>query len=218
MVYRGRDGRNYCGHLDTGFEHHRGRAVVGENDRCAGCGTGGWKPRGRDTPINGSTFESRLKLTPKARWWTVVLFALAMAWVEAAVVFYLRTMIHRLEPYQANPLPIIGGFGLIEVVREAATLVMLLTVGILAGVTWRSRIGYAAVAFGVWDIAYYLFLKLICGWPHSLLDWDILFLIPLPWWGPVIAPMSIAMLMLAWGTLVSEWENATPTRSTEWKL
>ena len=66
-------------------------------------------------------------------------------------------------------------------------MVMLLAVGILAGRNWRSRLGYSAIAFGVWDIFYYLFLKVMCGWPHSLLDWDILFLLPLPWWGPVLA-------------------------------
>jgi len=72
----------------------------------------------------------------------VTLYALAMAWVEAAVVFYMRSMINRIVPYQPNPLPIAGGFGFAEVVREAATLVMLLSVGALAGRTWRSRAGY----------------------------------------------------------------------------
>src|SRR5947208_1506198 len=138
-----------------------------------------------------------------SRWLTVVIYAMAMAWVESAVVFYLRTMVDRIEPYQPNPLPIIGKFGIAEVVREAATLVMLLTVGMLAGRTWRSRLGYAALAFGVWDIFYYVFLKVMCGWPRSLLDWDILFLLPLPWWGPVLAPVSIALLMIVWGTLVN---------------
>src|SRR5204862_6484673 len=68
----------------------------------------------------------------------VILYALAMGWVESAVVFYMRSMIDRLVPYQANPLPISGGFGFAEVVREAATMVMLLMVGWLAGKTWRS--------------------------------------------------------------------------------
>jgi hypothetical protein len=138
----------------------------------------------------------------------VVVYAMAMAWVEAAVVYYLRTMVNRIEPYQPNPLPIIGGLGQAELVREAATLVMLLTVGILAGRTWRSRLGYSAIAFGVWDIFYYVFLKRLCGWPHSVFDWDILFLLPLPWWGPVLAPVSIAGLMILWGTLAARTEEA----------
>jgi hypothetical protein len=146
-------------------------------------------------------------LSNHKRWLTVVLFATAMAGVESAVVYDLRTMIDRIEPYQPNPLPIIGGLGPVELAREVATLVMLFTVGILAGRTWRSRLGYSAVAFGVWDICYYVFLKLICGWPHSLMDWDILFLLPLPWWGPVLAPVLIALLMIAWGTLASQTEE-----------
>ena len=136
-------------------------------------------------------------------WLLVVVFAAGMAWVEAACVYYLRAMVDRLEPYQANPLPMHGVLGPVELVREAATLVMLLAVGGIAGRTRTTRLGYTAIAFGIWDICYYLFLKIICDWPKSLFDWDILFLIPLPWWGPVIAPISIALLLIVWGTLVT---------------
>src|SRR5258706_15918724 len=131
-----------------------------------------------------------------------------MGWVEAAGGYYLRHMVNRIEPYQSNPLPIIGGLGPAELVREAATLIMLLMVGVLAGRTWRERLGFSAIAFGFWDIFYYVFLKIMCGWPHSLLDWDILFLLPLPWWGMVFAPVSIALLMIIWGTLASQFEWA----------
>ena len=146
------------------------------------------------------------------RWLTVALFAMAMAWVESAVVYYLRTHIDRIIPYQPDPLPIIGGLGPVELVRELATLIMLFTVGWLAGTTWRARVGYMAIAFGIWDIFYYVFLKLMCDWPKSLVDWDILFLIPLPWWGPVWAPVSIAALMILWGTLASQFERSGPVR------
>lgn len=148
------------------------------------------------------------------RWGMVVIYAMAMAWVESAVVFYLRSMMDRIEPYQSNPLPVIGGFASVELPRELATLIMLFAVGWLAGRTWRARFGYAAVAFGVWDIFYYVFLKITCGWPHSLLDWDVLFLLPLPWWGPVLAPVLISLLMIVWGTFASQFErSARPVRS-----
>ena len=148
----------------------------------------------------------------------VILYALAMAWVESAVVFYMRSMIDRLVPYQANPLPLAGGFGLAEVVREAATLVMLLAVGWLAGRTWRSRLAYTLLAFGVWDIGYYLWLIPLTAWPTSPADWDILFLIPLPWWGPVWAPTSIASLMIVFGLTVGRNDSLErplwPNRAT----
>src|SRR4051794_12699294 len=133
-----------------------------------------------------------LRANARTHWWLVVGFAIAMAWVESACVFYIRTMVGRLEPYQANPLPIDSLLGTVELVREAATLLMLLAVGALAGQRWQTRLGYSALAFGVWDISYYVFLAVICGWPKSLFDWDVLFLIPLPWWGPVLAPVCIA--------------------------
>src|SRR4029450_13647011 len=87
-----------------------------------------------------------------ARWLVVVAFAVAMAWLESATVYYLRTLVDRLEAYQPNPLPIHGVLGPVELVREAATLLMLLTVGMLAGKTWRARWGYSAVACGMGDI------------------------------------------------------------------
>ena len=135
------------------------------------------------------------------RWWIVAVYALSMAWVESAVVFYLRTFMDRIEPYQVNPLPEFGRFGLAEIMREAATLVMLGTVGYLAGTCRRSRWAYSLLAFGIWDLGYYVFLKILSGWPHSLADWDILFLIPVPWWGPVWAPCAIAFIMVGLGTL-----------------
>jgi len=151
-------------------------------------------------------------MSERRRWFVVAAYAAGMAWVESAVVYYLRTMLDRIEPHQANPLPIIGGMGPVELMREFSTLVMLLAVGVLAGKTWRARLGYSAIAFGIWDILYYVFLKAICGWPNSLFDWDILFLLPLPWWGPVWAPVSIALLMILWGTLASQFPQRTPAR------
>jgi hypothetical protein len=151
----------------------------------------------------------------RAQWMLVVTFAAGMAWVEAACVYYLRVMVDRVEPYQANPLPIHGILGDVELVREGATLLMLAMVGMLAGRRWRARLGYAAIAFGSWDILYYVFLRIISGWPASLFDWDILFLLPLPWWGPVLAPVCIASLMIVWGTLVTQWpDRISATRFT----
>ena len=146
----------------------------------------------------------------RTRWLTVVVFAVAMAWVEAASVYYIRAMVDRVDPYQPDPLPIRGALGQVELVREAATLVMLATVGALAGRTWQKRVGYAAIAFGVWDVLYYVFLRAICDWPRSPFDWDVLFLIPLPWWGPVLAPVCIALLMIVWGTLATQFTASRP--------
>jgi hypothetical protein len=152
----------------------------------------------------------------RIRWTIVAAFAIAMAWVEAASVFYIRALVGRIEPYQADPLPLsgaLGPLGNVELWREASTMVMLATLGMLAGRTWRRRAGYAALAFGIWDIFYYVFLRLISGWPKTLLDWDILFLLPLPWWGPVLAPVSIALVMILWGTLATQsGDGATDAR------
>jgi hypothetical protein len=139
------------------------------------------------------------------RWSAVVVYAVAMALLEAAVVTYLRTLLGRIDPYQSAPLVAPAWLTPIELAREAATLAMLAAVAWLAGRERRARAGYFLIAFGVWDIFYYLFLVPMTGWPRSPLDWDVLFLLPLPWWGPVLAPVSIAALMIVGGTLVSQF-------------
>lgn len=154
-------------------------------------------------------------MSDKKRWLVVVLFATAMAWMEAATVVYLRMLVGRVDPYQLNPLPRHAALGNTELVREVATLLMLVAVGWLAGRTWRIRLCYSLIAFGVWDIFYYAFLAVIVGWPRSLLDWDVLFLLPLPWWSPVMAPMLIAALMVVGGTLVTQFGQFWPLR---WSL
>lgn len=148
-------------------------------------------------------------MSERRRWVAVVVFGAAMAWMEAATVVYLRMLVGRINPYQLNPLPRHDALGSTELVREAATLAMLVAVGWLAGRNRRARLCYSLIAFGVWDILYYVFLAMIAGWPRSLLDWDVLFLIPLPWWGPVIAPVMIAALMIVGGTLVTQ-SGVTP--------
>jgi hypothetical protein len=144
--------------------------------------------------------------------------AIAMAWLEAASVFYIRLLVGRVEPYQPQPLPIDGALADVELWREAATLVMIAGLGLLAGRTWRRRAGYAAIAFGLWDLFYYVFLRLISGWPKSLLDWDVLFLLPVPWWAPVLAPVSVAFVMVSWGTLATQSDSGEAGDAGAWAL
>jgi len=128
----------------------------------------------------------------------VFLYAMAMAVVEAAVVAYLRRLYYP-EGFGFPLKPIDITTFVIELAREAATVVMLLVVGHLAARRFWERFAYFIFAFGVWDIAYYIWLKIFLNWPSSLLDWDILFLLPLPWIGPVMAPCSIAVIMIGIG-------------------
>ncbi len=130
--------------------------------------------------------------------WLVGLYAIAMAYLESAVVVYLRR-IYNITDLTTSLSRFDPQISAIEVGREAATLVMLVTVGWIAGRSRQARIGHVFVAFGVWDIFYYVWLHVFIGWPASPLDPDLLFLIPVPWWGPVLAPSLIAALMVAGG-------------------
>ncbi len=139
-----------------------------------------------------------MKLTKKIVW--VAIFAIAMAFLEAAVVVYLRRLYGISDLILTVP-PFDTQITRIELGRELATLVMLLSFGWVAGQKLQSRLGFTLVAFGVWDFFYYLWLKVFIAWPSTLLDPDLLFLIPLPWWGPVIAPILISLLMVISGIL-----------------
>jgi len=122
-----------------------------------------------------------------------------MGLLECVVVIYLRK-IYYPEGF-SFPLKIIDPDIIsIELLREAATLIMLLAVGAISGRTSTEKFGCFIYSFAVWDIFYYIFLKLLIGWPQSLLTWDILFLLPVTWTSPVLAPLinSITMILLAW--------------------
>jgi len=132
----------------------------------------------------------------------ISIFAIAMAYVESAVVVYLRAIYHP-EGF-IFPLKLITDYKItVEVFREVATIIMLLTVAHLAGRNFQERFACLMLTFGVWDIFYYVWLKALLDWPASVFDWDILFLIPLPWIGPVIAPVSISVLMIIFGILMA---------------
>ncbi len=136
----------------------------------------------------------------------VLLFAVAFAFIEAAVVVYLRAIYHP-EGFSFPLTPISSHHLAVELTRELSTILMLVSIGMLAGRSRWQKFAYFMIAFGVWDIFYYFWLKLTLNWPASLFDWDILFLIPAPWIGPVIAPVLISLLMTTGGILILKKEE-----------
>ncbi len=133
--------------------------------------------------------------------WTL-LFACAMGLLEAICVIYLRRLILPAASGNGTVLPPLGRFP-VEHIREACTLVMLLAMAWMAAFNWRSGLAFFFFMFGVWDIVYYAGLKWLAQWPSSWIEWDCLFLIPQPWFGPVLAPVLISgYFVLASGLLV----------------
>lgn len=136
----------------------------------------------------------------------VSIFAVAMAYLEAAVVVYLRLIFYPEGfdfPLAAGP----SGTILIELGREIATILMLVAAAILCGRNKMQWFAYFSYAFGIWDITYYVWLKLEIGWPPSLFTRDLLFLIPLPWVGPVLAPMLVSIALIAAGVWIIKRED-----------
>jgi hypothetical protein len=132
----------------------------------------------------------------------VAVFSVAFAFVEASVVVYLRALYYP-EGF-AFPLKLIVHQHLVvELVREAATIVMLIAVGWIAGRSVWERFAYFLISFGTWDVFFYIWLKATLGWPASMTDWDILFLLPAPWISPVIAPVLISTFMVCAGVAIA---------------
>lgn len=149
-----------------------------------------------------------------------MLFGAAFGFVEASVVVYLRAIYTPWHAHFYPAVPVDDLFPLmtldqlhqmgsehvtrlkIELGREFATLLMLGGGALLAGRNLREWVAIFIACFGVWDVVFYLVLKALLNWPASLFTWDLLFLLPVPWAGPVIAPVVVALSMFAIGLAI----------------
>ena len=141
------------------------------------------------------------------------LFGIGFGFVEAAVVVYLRAAVGLLPGYggsladisnssldiyqQAeilNHLP--ASLLTIELFRELATIIMLVTISLLIVKTRRERWAIFLWIFAVWDIFYYVGLWATVRWPSALTTPDVLFLIPVPWFAQVWFPLLISCLTM----------------------
>jgi len=136
----------------------------------------------------------------------VILFSTAFAYIESAVVVYLRVISHPdgfsfpLPVFELNPLW--RRLILTEVGREAATMVVIACAAWLFGRRAQERLAYTLVIFATWDIFYYVWLKVLLDWPTSFMNWDILFLIPVAWASPVLYPILVSLAMLAMAVII----------------
>jgi hypothetical protein len=157
----------------------------------------------------------------KASWRRIVwagVFGIAMGYFEASVVVYLRALFYPRG--FSFPLVNIRSYVLyVELVREVMSLGMMACIAALAGRNFIERFGFFCYTFGVWDIFYYVFLKMTINWPESLLTWDVLFLIPVPWVGPVWAPILCSLFFILFCLLIVRAEDlGSPLRPhlVEW--
>jgi len=144
--------------------------------------------------------------TTLRRFCIAVVFSIAFGYIEAAVVVYLREIFY---PDGFNfPLSILivdsvsKRLLLTEIGREVATLVLIVTGAWLFGRNLRQRVAYFLTIFAVWDIFYYVWLKVLINWPASIMDWDILFLIPMSWAGPLLAPVLASLVILLFALVI----------------
>lgn len=148
------------------------------------------------------------------------IFGIAMGLLETIVVVYLRQMYYPLGfdfPLSIFPSNIL----LIEWIREISTIIMLVSIGFLVGNNFYQRFSYFIYSFAVWDIFYYVGLKLFLDWPPSLLTWDLLFLIPVAWIGPVLAPVICSFTMILMAVIIVYFQakgDLIKIKILEWAL
>ncbi len=164
------------------------------------------------------TSPKPLKTTLK-RLCIVVVFSIAFGYIEAAVVVYLREIFY--PDGFTFPLAIFGmdplwkRFLLTEIGRETATIVLILTGAWLFGRNLQQKTAYFLTIFAVWDIFYYVWLKILLDWPSSVMDWDILFLMPAPWASPVLYPVLVSITMLIFAiVMLYRCSHAKPIKVT----
>jgi hypothetical protein len=146
----------------------------------------------------------------------LALFSLGMAFVESAVVVYLRALFYP-HGFSASPNPFPQYYYTTEILREAATIIMLCAVAVLsARKGWWDRLAYFLWCFGIWDIFYYVWLYVLVAWPPSLFTTDVLFLIPVPWIAPVVVPVAVSCVMIA-GAIVILWKKTRSVSDGLWQ-
>jgi hypothetical protein len=144
------------------------------------------------------------KVIPLLTWITI--FSIAMGFLESAVVIYLREIMYPAG-FKFPLMPVPGNLALTEVLRELATILMLVGTAMLGGRKFSERFAWFIYAFAVWDIFYYVFLKILINWPVSLMTWDILFMIPTTWTGPVISPIIVSFTMIAFALVILNFSS-----------
>lgn len=132
--------------------------------------------------------------------WMAAFYA-AMAYLESAVVVYLRALYYP-EGFDFPLVPMDRSLISTEVWREATTLFMLLAPAALVTRSALERFAWFCFGFGIWDLFYYIWLKVLIDWPADLMSRDLLFLIPVPWVGPVWAPCAISLGLIALALLI----------------
>jgi len=128
----------------------------------------------------------------------LAVFGIAMAHFEGVVVVYLRKALGMLdsESNKDSVGKIPDRFLKIEMTREAATIVMLVVIAYLTGVSWVEKGIFFLWTFAFWDLFYYLSLYILIKWPPTLKTIDVLFLIPKPWIAPVWFPIGVSTITI----------------------
>ena len=143
----------------------------------------------------------------------LALFGIAFGVTEASAIIYLRTPFGLLPGYNQNLDEVVNlsasihdqaqlvaklpkSLYVVEFIRQVATMIMLISIAMISACRWSERFAAFLWTFAVWDISYYIAFWAFIGWPSSLLDYDFLFLVPVPWYSQVWYPLLVSALSI----------------------
>lgn len=137
-------------------------------------------------------------------------FAISFAFIESSIVIYLRKLYYP-EGF-SFPLKFIQDEVIkVEFLREISSIFLIFSVSVLSGKTRVLKVASFFYIFGLWDIFYYIFLYIFLKWPKSFYEWDLLFLVPIPWVSPVYAPLFCSLSFIIISILVLYlWKEGYP--------
>lgn len=137
---------------------------------------------------------------------TLLALCIAMAYIDALASFYVRGMIqagHEGAEFatgavQEMPQRIIS----LELTRQAAFVLVLLTVAIVAGRNGLQQAGSFIFCVGAWIVLRYIAIRALTDWPASLVELDAVIFLPEPLYAPIWMTLILGLALGATGVLL----------------
>jgi hypothetical protein len=137
----------------------------------------------------------------------LIIWGLAFGFIEAAVVIYLRKLYYP-DGFGFPAVFAHTDISVVELIREFTTLIIMWAVAEVSYRSLQAKLAVFMILFGIWDVFYYAVLRFFLKWPETFNTWDILFLIPSPWVGPVWAPLLVAVSLAISGVILLKKHEA----------
>lgn len=133
--------------------------------------------------------------------------SLALGYIDSIATYYVRRMpaepeagvdLLALEPVEALSAREL----VLEQTRQLSIVLVIVTVGIIAGRNGLQQAGTIVFSVGAWTVLRYAALRTICDWPLSFSDVDAVLYMPEAVHSPVWLVIVVALALAATGVVL----------------